>query len=43
VAKRLTAIGFDPLDETQAEAQAMFAAETAKWGHMVTVLGLSVQ
>jgi tripartite-type tricarboxylate transporter receptor subunit TctC len=43
VAKRLTAIGFDPLDETQAEAQAMFAAETAKWGHMVTVLGLSAQ
>jgi len=43
VQKRLTGIGFDPLVQTQAQARAMFSAETAKWGHMVTTLGLSVK
>jgi tripartite-type tricarboxylate transporter receptor subunit TctC len=42
VRARLTALGFDPLTLSQAEAQAMFVSEVAKWGHMVTTLGLSV-
>jgi tripartite-type tricarboxylate transporter receptor subunit TctC len=43
VQKRLTAIGFDPRTLPQPQAQAMFAGEIGKWGHMVKTLGLSVK
>jgi tripartite-type tricarboxylate transporter receptor subunit TctC len=42
VQQRLTSIGFDPLTLSQAESDAMFKSEVAKWGHMVKTLGLSV-
>ena len=41
--RRLTGIGFDPLDLPQPQAQAMFADEIGKWGRMVKTLGLSVK
>jgi tripartite-type tricarboxylate transporter receptor subunit TctC len=43
VQQRLTSIGFDPLILSQAESDAMFKSELAKWGHMVKTLGLSVE
>jgi len=43
VQRRLTGIGFDPLDLPQPQAQAMFADEIGKWGRMVKTLGLSVK
>jgi tripartite-type tricarboxylate transporter receptor subunit TctC len=43
VQQRLTCIGFDPLTLSQAESEAMFKSEVAKWGHMVKTLGLSVE
>jgi tripartite-type tricarboxylate transporter receptor subunit TctC len=42
VQQRLTSIGFDPLTLSQADSDAMFKSEVAKWGHMVKTLGLSV-
>jgi len=39
---RFASLGFDPVTGTQSEAQAMFRAEVAKWGRMVTTLGLTV-
>ena len=42
IQQRLASLGFDPVTGTQGEAQAMFNAEVAKWGKMVTTLGLSV-
>jgi len=43
VAKKLTDMGFDPITGTQAQADAMFAAEVKKWGDMVKALDLSVK
>jgi len=43
VQNRLTAIGFDPITGSPAEAEAMFKAEVAKWGKMVKTLNLSVK
>jgi tripartite-type tricarboxylate transporter receptor subunit TctC len=43
VQKRLIALGFDPIVGSQAQAEAMFDAEVAKWGKMVTALGLSIK
>ena len=36
-------MGFDPITGTQAQADAMFAAEVKKWGDMVKALGLSIK
>jgi tripartite-type tricarboxylate transporter receptor subunit TctC len=43
VAKKLTAMGFDPITGSQAAADAMFASEVKKWGDMVHTLGLSIK
>lgn len=40
--QRLASLGFDPVTGTQSEAQAMFKSEVAKWGKMVTTLGLTM-
>jgi tripartite-type tricarboxylate transporter receptor subunit TctC len=42
IQQRLASLGFDPVTGTQSEAQAMFTSEVAKWGKMVTTLGLAV-
>jgi tripartite-type tricarboxylate transporter receptor subunit TctC len=42
VASKLAVMGFEPIAATQAEADAMFAAEIKKWGDMVKALGLSI-
>jgi tripartite-type tricarboxylate transporter receptor subunit TctC len=42
VRQRLEMLGFDPVTGTQAQAQAMFRSEVAKWGGMVTALNLTV-
>jgi tripartite-type tricarboxylate transporter receptor subunit TctC len=39
---RLTAIGFDPIEGSQAQAESYFRAEVFKWGTMVRSLGLSI-
>jgi tripartite-type tricarboxylate transporter receptor subunit TctC len=43
VQTKLTDMGFDPITGSQAEADAMFAAEVKKWGDMVKALGLSIK
>jgi tripartite-type tricarboxylate transporter receptor subunit TctC len=43
VQKKLADMGFDPITGTQAQADAMFAAEVKKWGDMVKALGLSIK
>ncbi|MDO9413191.1 MAG: tripartite tricarboxylate transporter substrate binding protein [Pseudolabrys sp.] len=43
VRDKLTAIGFDPIIGTPSEADAMFKAETDKWGKMVKALGVTVK
>jgi len=43
VQKKLTDMGFDPITGSQAEADAMFKTEVAKWGDMVKALGLSIK
>ncbi len=43
VQKKLTDMGFDPITGSQADADAMFAAEVKKWGGMVKALGLSIK
>jgi tripartite-type tricarboxylate transporter receptor subunit TctC len=43
VEKKLTGMGFDPILGSQAQADAMFNAEVAKWGKMVKALGLSIK
>lgn len=40
--QKLTAIGFDPLNNSQEQADAMFKAEVAKWGTMVKALDLTL-
>jgi tripartite-type tricarboxylate transporter receptor subunit TctC len=41
--QRLAAIGFDAIEGSQAQAEAYFKAEVAKWGAMVKTLGLSIE
>lgn len=43
VRKKLSDIGFDPIDGSPAQAEAMFKAEVGKWGDMVKALNLSVK
>jgi tripartite-type tricarboxylate transporter receptor subunit TctC len=43
IQKRLINLGFDPIIASQPQADALFNAETEKWGKMVKALGLSVQ
>jgi hypothetical protein len=43
VQKRLIDLGFEPIVGSQAQADAMFKAETDKWGKMVKALGLSIK
>ena len=40
--QKLTSIGFDPINGTQAQAESYFQAEVANWGKMVKALGLSI-
>lgn len=42
IQKKLQTIGFDPIHETSAEADAYFKSEVTKWGGMVKELGLSI-
>jgi tripartite-type tricarboxylate transporter receptor subunit TctC len=42
VQKTLESIGFDPIHQSSAEADAYFKSEVSKWGGMVKKLGLSV-
>ncbi|HSP50294.1 MAG TPA: tripartite tricarboxylate transporter substrate-binding protein [Pseudolabrys sp.] len=39
---KLTSIGFDPIEGSQAQAESYFKAEVEKWGKMVKTLGLSI-
>ncbi|MGH6727286.1 MAG: tripartite tricarboxylate transporter substrate-binding protein [Pseudolabrys sp.] len=41
--QKLTSIGFDPIEGSQAQATTYFAAEVANWGKMVKTLGLSIK
>lgn len=41
--QKLTAIGFDPIEGTQAQAESYYKSEVAKWGKMVKTLGLSIK
>ena len=41
--QKLTSIGFDPIEGSQAQADAYFKAEVEKWGKMVKTLGLSIK
>jgi tripartite-type tricarboxylate transporter receptor subunit TctC len=43
VRKKLTDMGFDPMSGSQADADALFTAEVAKWGKMVKALGLEIR
>jgi tripartite-type tricarboxylate transporter receptor subunit TctC len=43
VQAKLTDMGFEPITGTQAQAEAMFAAEVKKWGDMVKALGLTIK
>ena len=40
--QKLTAIGFDPMTGSQAQADTMFKAEVVKWGTMVKALELTI-
>ena len=40
--QKLAAIGFDPINGSQSQAESYFKAEVAKWGIMVNTLGLSI-
>jgi tripartite-type tricarboxylate transporter receptor subunit TctC len=40
--QKLRAIGFEPMSGSPMQAEAMFKAEVAKWGTMVTTLGVSI-
>jgi len=43
VRKKLDTIGFDPIEGTPAQAEAMFNAEVTKWGDMVKALNLTIK
>ena len=40
--QKLTSIGFDPINGSQAQAESYFRAEVEKWGKMVKALALSI-
>jgi tripartite-type tricarboxylate transporter receptor subunit TctC len=40
--QKLTSIGFDPINGSQAQAESYFRAEVEKWGKMVKTLALSI-
>jgi tripartite-type tricarboxylate transporter receptor subunit TctC len=40
--QKLTAIGFEPMSGSQAQAESMFKAEVAKWGTMVKALDITI-
>ncbi len=42
IVKKLTSIGFDPLQNTQTEAESYFRSEVDSWGKMVKALNLSI-
>jgi tripartite-type tricarboxylate transporter receptor subunit TctC len=41
--QKLTSIGFDPIEGSQAQAESYFKAEVEKWGKMVKTLGLEIK
>jgi hypothetical protein len=41
--QKLTSIGFDSIEGSQAPAESYFKAEVEKWGKMVKTLGLSIK
>jgi tripartite-type tricarboxylate transporter receptor subunit TctC len=41
--QKLTSIGFDPIEGSQAQAESYFKAEVEKWGKMVKTLGLLIK
>jgi tripartite-type tricarboxylate transporter receptor subunit TctC len=41
--QKLTSIGFDPLEGSQAQAESDFKTEVEKWGKMVKTLGLEIK
>lgn len=43
VQQKLATIGFDPIEGSPAQAEAMFTAEMTKWGEMVKALNLSIK
>jgi tripartite-type tricarboxylate transporter receptor subunit TctC len=43
IQKKLDDMGFEPISGTQAQADAMMAAEVKKWSDMVKALGLSIK
>ena len=43
VQNKLIGLGFEPIEQSQAQADAMFNAEVDKWGKMVKALGLSIK
>jgi len=43
VQKKLATIGFDPINGSPAQAEAMFKSEVTKWGEMVKTLNLSIK
>src|SRR6478736_5408930 len=43
VQQKLATIGFDPINGTPAQAEAMFKAEVNKWGDMVKSLNLTIK
>ncbi len=43
VQQKLATIGFDPINGSPAQAEAMFKAEVNKWGEMVKALNLSIK
>ncbi len=43
VQKRLIGLGFDPITDSQPQADALFNSEVQKWGKMVKALGLSIK
>ncbi len=43
IKEKLTAIGFDPIAGSPAQADAMFKSEVEKWGKMVSALGITIK
>ena len=43
VQDKLVGLGFEPIEQSQAQADTMFNSEIDKWGKMVKALGLSVK
>jgi tripartite-type tricarboxylate transporter receptor subunit TctC len=41
--QKLTSIGFDPIEDTQPQAEKYYKAEVMKWGTMVETLGLTIK